>query len=860
MKDELIDRAIAEVRSQEADEATMTAAAARVRARIIAPAAADSGIRQLHGCSDFQAIAPAYVAGRLSEARRLLLEDHIASCVHCRHAVERERTGKVRTLPRPVVVENRIAPQWKWAAAAALAASVLLGAWQMYRVFAPDAGIRAVVSSVRGTLLAVSDRGGAPVFAGREIGEHQPVRTSWNSDAVLRLTDGSQVEMASRSEVWIARTALETTIHLTRGSIIVHAAKQRHGALHVATRDCLVSVKGTIFAVTEGTRGARVSVVEGAVQVKEGSQTRTLHPGEQATTNAALATTSVEDDISWSRDSAQYLALLGEFSAMAKQLAQTPQPGLRYSSQLAELAPENTVVYGAMPNIGPLLSQANQIFDDRLKQSPVLQQWWSQHQSATGPTLDEMVQQMRAFSDYLGDEIALALTMDSNTKQVTPLVMATVTKTGLADSLQNQLGAKPEIQVLTALPASPPASSGKVYAYISGNYLFVSPSVTLLSQADAAAKGNGGRGDYPLYSQVTDAYKDGVTWLLAADMEQIRATSVQSVDGASNAQQRAALTGMANLSSVVLERKEVNGVARNTAALSFSGNRSGLAGWLAEPGPIGALDFVSPNASMVSAAALADHGRVVWDLINTAEADPHFTTTIQQLNNNGGAAVNAIAQSLGGDFTFAIDGALLPVPSWKMAVEVTNISNCEWGIEQLVSHFNQLPNAPAKLTLTQAQVNGRTYYAIAADKIPLQVHYVFVDNYLLAAATQDMLTQAIQNRETGYTLARSDTFRAQFPNDSNVNFSGFVYYNVGPALSAVAAGANATNALTAAQKASINAFAAGSKPTLVYAYGQPDRILVSSSGGFFGLNLDTLSLPAIIGGTMHHQLTGLQRN
>src|SRR5581483_9757555 len=314
-------------------------------------------------------------------------------------------------------------------------------------------------------------------------------------------------------------------------------AKQRHGALHVATADCLVSVKGTIFAVTEGTRGSRVSVVEGAVQVDQGSQRRMLHPGEQTTTSPSLAKTSVEDEMSWSRDSAQYLALLGEFSAMAKQLAQAPQPGLRYSSKLADLAPPNTVVYGAMPNVGPLLSQANQIFDDRLKQSEVLQQWWSQHQPANGPSLDDMVQRIRGFSDYLGDEVALAITVDENTKAATPLLMAEVARTGLPDYLHSQLDSSNAVQVLDTLPATPPTASGTLYAYVSGNYLFVSPSVTILSQADAAAKSTGPRGDYGVYSQVEDAYKDGVTWLLAADMEQIRATSVQSVDGAS-AQQR----------------------------------------------------------------------------------------------------------------------------------------------------------------------------------------------------------------------------------------------------------------------------------------------------------------------------------
>jgi hypothetical protein len=862
MKRDLLDEVIAEIRDQQINPEAIESAAERVRRRVLAPAGEDSGLHLIRGCAGFQTMLPAYLVGGLSEPRRLLLEDHIFSCVGCRHALDAARGGKARTLPRPQLMEKPLGPQWKWATAASVALIAALLGWNLYSNLMPAPGSRAVVRSVSGTLFAVAGSGSAPVFAGRQIGEHQPVRTFESSKAVLRLTDGSEVEMNARSEVWLSRISYDTTIHLTRGSIIVHAAKQRQGALHVATADCLVSVKGTIFAVTEGLKGARVSVVQGAVQVKQGSSTTLLHPGEQLTTNAAVAKTTVRDEISWSRDSAEYLSLLNEFSAMAKQLSEAPQPGLRYTSKLADLAPPNTVLYASMPNVGSLLGEANRIFTDRLSESPLLAKWWTEHHPQDGPTLDDVVQQVRAFSDYLGDEVAVAITMDRNSKNATPLVMAAVTRPGLADFLKSQAvrinaGAeKAPFVVLENLDDRSLDEGPQTLAYVSGGYLLISPGIEALKEANAAVQGAGPRGAYGLYGQVQKSYRDGAGWLLAADMEQIRATSVTGNAGSDAMNRQMAASGIDSLNAVVLERKEVGGQTHNLAALTFSGGRSGMAGWMGAPGAIGALDFISPNASMVAASTIRDHGGVLWDLLHSAEGDdPSLSNRIREFRENRGwNIVNSVANSLGGDFAFALDGALVPIPSWKLAIEVYNPSATQWGIEQLVEGLNQEPKAPAQLQLTKNEIGGRVFYTVSSSGSPVAVQYVYVDNYLLAAASQDLLVQAIQNREIGHNLAHAASFREQLPSDGTIDVSALLYVNAGPVLSALSKSADATNAVSAEQKRAIASLAAAAHPALVYAYAEPDRILVSSTGGFFGLNLDMLSIPAILKGGIGKQL------
>jgi len=96
-------------------------------------------------------------------------------------------------------------------------------------------GSRAAVQSVSGALHRLApERALAP---GEEIGENEAVRTARGSRAVLRLRDGSTVEMGERAEVSVAARGPDTTVHLARGSIIVQAAKRRTGHLFVASAD-----------------------------------------------------------------------------------------------------------------------------------------------------------------------------------------------------------------------------------------------------------------------------------------------------------------------------------------------------------------------------------------------------------------------------------------------------------------------------------------------------------------------------------------------------------------------------------------------------------------------------------------------
>jgi FecR protein/Putative zinc-finger len=342
------DEILNQIRDEAVDPAVASEAGERVRQNLFGPGAA--AVDNLHGCDDFRSLIPAYLQRTLSDARRMLLEDHTHACVPCRQALDRARSGGRAPVAMPVR-QRPYSDLSKWAIAAAILIGFGLTAAITLSYLPFLGGTAAEVQAVNGTLYRVASRGSVPLGAGQDLSFGDDIRTPAGSTAMVKLFDGSRIEMNERAELSVTRGWRGTTIHLERGHIIVQAARQKLGRLHVATGDGTVTVKGTIFSVNRGSVGTRVSVVEGEVQVDHGGRTESLKPGDQTTTNPALAPSSVSSEIAWSQDSSRYFALLGEFHALQRRFEAIPGQGLRYSSRLLLFVPDDTLLFASIPNI-----------------------------------------------------------------------------------------------------------------------------------------------------------------------------------------------------------------------------------------------------------------------------------------------------------------------------------------------------------------------------------------------------------------------------------------------------------------------------------------------------------------------------
>ena len=398
------------------------------------------------------------------------------------------------------------------------------------------------IESVEGTLYRVAGDSSRPIGAGETIDEGEEVRTAKGSTALVRMADGSLIEMSERAGFSLDASRKGNTIQLERGRIIVQAAKQRDRHLYVATRDALVSVVGTIFSVNSGTKGSRVSVVEGEVHVQQGEKDSVLHPGNQVTTHASVERVPVKNEVAWSRNAKEYDA--------APRRADRPGQGHRRprgASRPALLDPaarprpggDDGLDRAAEPVEEPerRRSRSSTRRSARARRSP---SGGREMLRSTGneQKFHDMIEKLGALGPNLGDEVAVAMNAGGDDgENHAPVLLAQVTneavvpRHGGAGDRRAQRTARQSIRIV-----DDPADRSR-----GGGDAALDPRRPAggLAERRRAAQGGaltaGGTNPFTasrFYGRIAQDYQDGAGWLFAADLHTlVRQGQVGQVPG-----------------------------------------------------------------------------------------------------------------------------------------------------------------------------------------------------------------------------------------------------------------------------------------------------------------------------------------
>jgi len=859
--DRMLDEALDGIRDETPDDEVVEAAADRVWARLNDETRTDELVSS-DACADYRRMIPDYIAGALAEARVVLLEDHARECLPCRRALKTAREGEV---VRPAVVAGdaeRTASGKPWGFMLAAAAAILLAVVMVPAILGPAPGT-VEVADLDGGLYHITETGTVPVEAGArlELAAGESLRAAKDAHALLTLADGSQVEMRERSEMGLTRDRTiagfvkrDNTINLARGSIIVEASEQGSGHLWVDTEECQVSVTGTVFSVNHGTKGSRVSVIEGEVRVQYGDFDEFLTPGDQVSTDPHLGYIPVAQEIAWSQNLNQHLALLEEFKKLGEAIDEAIElPGLRYSTRLLHQAPAGTVMYAALPNVGGTLGDAYDVVQEKVRDNALLNDWWRTNVVEIGaePMVEMAVEKIRVFSEQLGPEIVLTMQADETGEPRAPLIFAQLNNPGgfqsfvtaqieelkqMADAEDHPDGILFIDSVLQATPRQ-----DTLFVYLKDGVMFASPDADMIQRAEGASFA-----DSSFHDRLEQSYREGVEWLFAVDLERIITSGVE-VSGDPQSTQMLRELGILDVKHLIAERRDFGDHAEHRAMVSFDQPRHGVVAWLADPAPMGALDFISADASVAAAFVTKDPRSMLDELLGYIP-DESFAAELAQFENEFGISIrDDLAGPLGGEIALALDGPMLPKPSWKLVLEVYDAPRLQrtikWALEQCNGEMAAHHEDAFKVDIVEHVMGGRTYYAATVNDVEVGIHYTFVDGYMVAAASRPLIDQALQTRQLGTTLRKSPEFRALLPQDGRVNFSAIAYQNLGPVLGPLAdMAASAGESLTPEQRAIVERLAAGQPASLVFAYGEPEQItlVANTEGGLFGAGFGSL--------------------
>jgi len=611
------------------------------------------------------------------------------------------------------------------------------------------------------------------------------------------------------------------------------------------------------------------------VQVNHAGKDETLLPGDQTTTNRSLDRTPVQQNVAWSRNAARYANLVSELAKLRHDVNERVQlPGVRYSSKFVDVLSENTVFYAALPNLTDSLAASQRIMQERISQNPALAEWWKGKKGDGFGLNEQTITRVREFGSQLGDEIVVSGEMDAKGEPSGILVLGEVKNgasfrtylDGQLARFAKELNDAPNVSIiddpLTASVITPaattneqangatakkPNAKSEVYVWIHNDIFAASPQIERLRGLATTlnAPDTNRFKDSAFHQRINDIYRDSAGLVVAADLEKIIAQTVNK-DTKPDADRRLEgfkQLGVMNLRDFVVEQKEVDGKTLSRAALTFNEPNRGIASWLAAPGSMGALDFISANANVATAFVVKKPELLVDDLLGFLETvDPDLRRHMQDIQKQQGFDIrNDFAAPLGGEFAFAIDGPIFPTPSWKVVLEVYDQAKLQDTFQRAIDKLNQFSvlHGKGKLSLENTTAGNRTYYSIKSADTGVEVHYTYANGYLVAAPRRALLEQSIANRDAGNTLVRSSRFMSVLPQDGNTNFSALLYHDLAPLLQPLAERMkNAGGEQAEKDRQALGSIDANAPPTLAYAYAQGDRITLAANteGGAFGLS------------------------
>jgi hypothetical protein len=533
--------------------------------------------------------------------------------------------------------------------------------------------------------------------------------------------------------------------------------------------------------------------------VQDGGRSQARVPsGTQAKRDAR----TTEPDLQWLQDILADHELLAEIGAIAGKLQTgVHYPASRNQSHILPRLSDSTVFYGAFPNYGETMHEAVQIFNQELKHSPHLQAFLEKNQMAEAETkLEAFLEKLYGISQFLGDEVVIVGHWQGH--EPSGVLVAEIKKPGLREFLKkwNSEAFQADRLLLLdpqQLAAADPDDRHTPPVLIRPDLVAVGSDITSLrafnSQIDeAGSKFASSR----LGDRVAQAYKSGTSSVVGVDLRKIIATIPR---GRQQEQLVLEKTGLTDVDYLIMQNSISAKGSANEGEVVFSRPRRGIASWLAEPGTMGGLDFVSVHAASAGDLILKNPAQIFDDLQDIAGESAFAGLRQMEMQLNLSLKYDLLSK-LGGEIAFETKAPLTPAGAtvkttfseteapkinpgaFKLILRVTDAT----GFQQTLSKL--LATAPVEAK--ERQEAGVTFHSLALPTPtdpPMEINYFFMDGYMVIASDRATAREALDTHRDGRSLAKSAAVRESLAQARSGHASAVFYQDPSQTIAAMMA-------------------------------------------------------------------------
>ena len=514
----------------------------------------------------------------------------------------------------------------------------------------------------------------------------------------------------------------------------------------------------------------------------------------QSAAKKAPAVKAQSPDMAWLDDALKNPDVMNALNHMSQRFANELQyPALRTQSRILPRLSDATGFYVAFPNYGQSLHQAQQIFQEELRNSAAMQEFLRKNKLEKDEAkFEEALQKLYELSEYLGDEVVL--TGSFKGKEPSGVLLAEVRKPGLKAFLENvshewEPAAKEPLRILDPqqLQTSTDHAEQAPVALVRQDVIVV--GFNTASLRDFNAQLDKGPASFPttvLGKRLMQSYQAGTNMLAAADLQNLLTLVPQNPP-----QTRVMLekSGFFDMKYAVMDSKLAGKSATTQMELVFNGPRRNIASWIAAPAPLGSLEFMSPKSYVAEAFRLKPLTQIMDDIIELA--GPNALAMLLQMEAQFNVNLKQdILSKLTGELGFEMQMPPIPPasgssghmtavqPKLKFILGVSDPAGLQQALKRLMAQSPMQPQERVE--------DGVTFYALntpSANGPGLEINYFFLDGYLVIASSRELAQDSLQLHRSGTSLAHSSQVTAQ---GSPVKASAVAYQNYAPALAAMA--------------------------------------------------------------------------